>query len=305
MQRYILSSLAQSALVLIGVFVLVFFMVRLTGDPTAVMLAREASPQQVAAFRHEMGFDRPVLAQFGDFIAKALVGNFGNSLHYRTPALPLVLERLPASLELAFVALIMAVVIGIPLGLAGGGRPGGWSDLIGRGVGLFGQTIPTFWLALVMIIVFSVKLRWFPTSGRSDFRSVLMPAFALGLPTMGRIVRLTRSSVVEIMGEDYVRTARSKGLSARTVFYRHVLRNAAVSLISVIGIQFGYMLGGSVIIESVFAWPGLGRLAIESISIRDFPLVQAIALFTSVIVIALNLLTDIAYSFVDPRIRYG
>jgi len=305
MQRYILSSLVQAALVLIGVLVLVFFMVRLTGDPAAVMLAREAKPEQVAAFRHEMGFDRPLVVQFIDFVAKALTGNLGNSLRYRTPALPLVLERLPASLELAFAGLLMAVVIGVPLGLAGGGRPNSWLDFVGRAVGLFGQTIPTFWLALVMIIVFAVKLRWFPTAGRSDLRSVIMPAFALGLPTMGRIVRLTRSSVLEIMAEDYVRTARSKGLSARTVFYRHVLRNAAVGLISIIGIQFGYMLGGSVIIESVFGWPGLGRLAIESISIRDFPLVQAIALFTSIVVIALNVLTDIAYSFVDPRIRYG
>jgi ABC-type dipeptide/oligopeptide/nickel transport system permease component len=305
MQRYILSSLAQAALVLLGVFVLVFFMVRLTGDPTTVMLAREASPEQRAAFRAQMGFDRPLPIQFVDFVAKALVGNFGNSLHYRTPALPLVLERLPASLELAFVGLLMSIVIAVPLGLWGGARPGSWIDLLGRGVGLFGQTVPTFWLALVMIIVFAVRLGWFPVAGRSGWSSVIMPAFALGLPTMGRIVRLTRASVMEIMGEDYVRTARSKGLSARTIFYRHVLRNAAVGLISVIGIQFGYMLGGSVIIESVFAWPGLGRLAIDSISIRDFPLVQAIALFTSVVVIGLNVLTDMAYAFVDPRIRYG
>ncbi len=305
MQRYILASLTQAALILIGVFILVFFMVRLTGDPTAVMLAREASPAQVAAFRHEMGFDRSLPVQFVDFIAKAVTGDFGNSLHYRTPAMPLVLERLPASLELAFVALLMALIVGVPLGLASGGQPNSWIDWSGRAVGLFGQTIPTFWLALVMIIVFAVKLRWFPTSGRADLRSVVMPAFALGLPTMGRIVRLTRSSVMELMGEDFVRTARSKGLSARTIFYRHVLRNAAVALISVVGIQFGYMLGGSIIIENVFAWPGLGRLAYDSISIRDFPLVQAIALLTSLIVIVLNLLTDIAYSFVDPRIRYG
>jgi ABC-type dipeptide/oligopeptide/nickel transport system permease component len=234
-----------------------------------------------------------------------LVGDFGNSLHYRTPALPLVLERLPASLELAFVGLLMALVIAVPLGLAGGGRPGSLIDVVGRAIGLFGQTVPAYWLALVMIILFSVRLGWLPTSGRGGFLSVIMPAFTLALPTMGRLVRLTRSSVMEIMGEDFVRTARGKGLTSRTIFYRHVLRNSAIALISVLGIQFGYMLGGSVLIESVFAWPGLGRLAIESISIRDFPLVQAIALFTSVVVIALNVLTDLAYSFVDPRIRYG
>ncbi len=305
MQRYILSSLGQAISVLIGVLILVFFMVRATGDPATLMLAREASPEQVEAFRHQMGFDRPLIVQFADFTAKTLTGNFGNSLHYRLPALPLIVERLPATVQLAVVALIMSLVIGVPLGLIAGSTPGSLWDAIGRTVGLFGQTIPPFWLALLMIIVFAVDLRWLPTSGRDTPQSVLMPAFVLGVGTMGRLVRLTRSSVLEIMGDDYIRTARSKGLPSRVIFFRHALRNAAIPLVSVIGIQFGYMLGGSVIIENVFAWPGLGRLAIESISNRDFPLVQGIAFFTSVIVIFLNVLTDIAYAFIDPRIRYG
>ena len=304
MSRYLLSSITQALLVLIGVFILVFFMVRITGDPTAVMLAREASEAQREAFRHAMGFDRPLPVQFVDFVAKAIKGDFGNSLHYRLPALPLVLERLPATLQLAFSGLLMALVIAIPLGLIGGARPGSWIDLIGRAIGLFGQTVPAYWLALVMIIIFSVKLRWLHTSGRSDWTSVIMPAFTLALPTMGRLIRLTRSAVMEIMSEDFVRTARGKGLSNSTVFYRHVLRNAGIVLISVIGIQFGYMLGGSVLIENVFSWPGLGKLAFESISIRDFPLVQAIAVFGSLVVIALNLLVDLAYPLFDPRIGY-
>ncbi len=304
MQRYLLTALGQAILVLIGVFVLVFLMVRLTGDPTSVMLAREASPEQREAFRESMGFNRPLPIQFVDFVTKAAVGDFGNSLHYRLPALDLVLERLPASLELAFAGLLMAVGIAIPLGLAGGTRPGSWIDTVGRTIGLLGQTVPAYWLALIMIILFAVNLRWLPTSGRSGFLSILMPAFTLALPTMGRLVRLTRSAVMEIMGDDYVRTARSKGLSSSTVFYRHVLRNAAIALVSVIGIQFGYMLGGSVLIENVFSWPGLGKLAYESISNRDFPLVQAIALLTSLIVIFLNFLVDLAYPLIDPRIRY-
>jgi ABC-type dipeptide/oligopeptide/nickel transport system permease component len=304
MQRYITSSLVQAALVLVGVLFLVFFMVRATGDPTSLMLAREASPDQRAAFRHEMGFDRPLLVQFADFAAKAVTGNFGDSLHYRLPALPLILERLPATVELAGVGLIMAVAIGIPLGLIGGSTPGSAWDVVGRAVGLFGQTVPSFWLALLMILFFAVYLRWLPTSGRSVPQAVIMPAFVLGLGTMGRLVRLTRSSVLEIMGDDYIRTARSKGLRPRVIFFRHALRNAAIPLITVIGVQFGYMLGGSVIIESVFAWPGLGRLAAESISNRDFPLVQGIAFFTSVIVVGLNVLADVAYALVDPRIRY-
>ncbi|MGH2521690.1 MAG: ABC transporter permease [Anaerolineales bacterium] len=305
MQRYILSSLTQAVGVLLGVLILVFFMVRATGDPARLMLAREASAEQVEEFRQRMGFDRPLIVQFVDFARRALVGDFGNSLHYRLPALPLILERLPATVELAVAALIMAVVIGVPLGLIGGSTPGSAWDAVGRAVGLFGQTIPSFWLALIMIIVFAVNLRWFPTSGRDSLQSVVMPAFVLSLGTLGRLVRLTRSSVLEIMGDDYIRTARSKGLPARVIFFRHALRNAAIPLITVIGVQFGYMLGGSIIIENVFAWPGLGRLAAESISNRDFPLVQGIAFFTSVVVIALNVLTDIAYAFIDPRIRYG
>jgi ABC-type dipeptide/oligopeptide/nickel transport system permease component len=304
MSRYMLSSLAQAIVVLLGVLVLTFFMVRLTGDPARVMLSREATDEQVAAFNHQMGFDKPVVVQFGVYILKIVRGDFGNSLTYKLPALPLILERLPATLQLAFAALIMALVVSIPLGLVGGARPGGWVDMVGRLVGLFGQAVPSFWLALVMIILFAVKLRWLPSSGNDTQASVLMPAFVLGLPTMGRLVRLTRSSVLEIMGEDYMRTARSKGLAPRVIFYRHALRNAAIPLVGVIGIQFGYMLGGSVIIESVFAWPGLGRMAIEAISIRDFPLVQAIAFFTSLIVIALTILTDAFYGLIDPRIRY-
>jgi ABC-type dipeptide/oligopeptide/nickel transport system permease component len=302
--RYLFSNLAQAVVVLFGVVVLTFFAVRLTGDPARVMLAREASPQQVAEFRHKMGFDRPLIVQFVEYAGRALVGDFGNSLNYRLPALALILERLPATVQLATVALVMAVVVAIPLGLAGGSRPGSVLDLIGRGVGLLGQVIPSFWLALVMIIIFAVNLRWLPTSGRDTPLSVVMPAFTLSLPTMGRLARLTRSSVLEIMGEDYIRTANSKGLSPRVIYFRHALRNAAIPLVSVIGVQFGYMLGGSVIIESVFAWPGLGRLAIESIAIRDFPLVQGIAVLTSVIVIGLNFFTDLAYALIDPRIRY-
>jgi peptide/nickel transport system permease protein len=304
MQRYLLSSVTQAIIVLVGVLILTFFMVRLTGDPAAAMLSREASPEQVAAFRQQMGFDRPLPVQFLDFAARAFVGDFGNSLHFRLPALPLVLERLPATVQLAGVALVMAIVIAIPLGLVGGATPGSPVDVVGRTIGLLGQTVPSFWLALVMIIVFAVRLRWFPTSGRDTPLAIVMPAFVLSLGTMGRLVRLTRSSVLEIMGEDYIRTARSKGLAPNVIFFRHALKNAAIPLVSVIGIQFGYMLGGSVIIESVFAWPGLGRMAADSIAIRDFPLVQAIAFFTSVIVVALTLVTDLAYALIDPRIRY-
>jgi ABC-type dipeptide/oligopeptide/nickel transport system permease component len=304
MTRHFMSSLVQAVFVLLGVLIMVFFMIRMRGDPAAVMVSREADPDDVAAFRHAMGFDRPLLVQFADFMGHALIGDFGNSLHYRLPALPLILERMPATVQLASAALALGILVGVPLGLIGGSRPGSLLDLLVRGIALLGQITPAFWLALLMIIVFAVRLRWLPTSGRDSPLSIVMPAVVLSLGVMGRLARLTRSSILEVMRDDYIRTARSKGLAQSVVYYRHALRNAAIPLVSDMGVQFGYILGGSVIIENVFAWPGLGRMVVEAISIRDFPLVQAIAFFSSLIVIMLNLLTDLAYALIDPRIRY-
>lgn len=305
MHRYFLSKLAQSLLLLFGVLFLVFIMVRVTGDPAALMMPRESSPEQLEAFREKMGFNDPPLVQFGRFIAEAAKGDFGDSLHFKTPAMPLVVERLPATVQLASVGLLMAMIVGIPIGLVGGFNPGSLTDSFGRFLALMGQSIPNFWLGLMMIIYLGVGLGWFPTFGRDQWNSVVMPAFVLGLPVMGQLVRLTRSAVLEIRGEDFIRTAHSKGLEPRTIYIKHVFRNVAIPLVSVIGVQFGYMLGGSIYIEAIFSWPGMGGLLEQSIGWRDFPLVQAIAVFTSVIVLALNILTDLAYSIIDPRIRYG
>jgi peptide/nickel transport system permease protein len=305
MQRYFLSKVGQSILLLFGVLVLVFFILRLTGDPAALMMSRQATPEQIEAFREKMGFNRPLLVQFADFASGAVVGDFGNSLHFKTPALPLVLARLPATVQLAFVALLMAMIVGIPLGLVGGFNPGSLVDSVGRAVALLGQSIPNFWLALLFILFFAVRLQWFPSFGRDELKSVVMPAFVLGLPTMGQLVRLTRSAVLEIRGEDFIRTAHSKGLQPMVIYTKHVLRNVAIPLISVIGIQFGYMLGGSIYIETIFAWPGIGQLLQQAIGWRDFQLVLAIAVFTSLAVLVINVLTDVAYALIDPRIRYG
>jgi len=280
-------------------------MVRITGDPARLMMPREASPEDIESFREAMGFNRPILIQFWDFFTGAIVGDFGKSLHFKTPALRMVMERMPATVELASIGLLMAVVVAIPLGLIGGFNPGSSADSIGRIVALLGQSIPNFWLALILILVFAVKLGWFPTFGRDELKSVVLPAFVLGLPTMGQIVRLTRSSVLEIRSEDFIRTAHSKGLDPRVIYIKHVLRNVLIPLVSVIGVQFGYMLGGSIYIETIFAWPGMGQLVEQAIGWRDFPLVQALAVFTSVVVLALNLLTDMSYVIIDPRVRYG
>jgi ABC-type dipeptide/oligopeptide/nickel transport system permease component len=305
MQRHFLSRLIQSVLLLFGVLLLVFLMVRMTGDPARLMMSRQASTEEIESFREAMGFNRPVLVQFWDFFTGAIVGDFGKSLHFKTPALKMVLERLPATLQLASVALLYAMLIAIPLGLIGGFNPGSLADSFGRLVALSGQSIPNFWLALMLIFFFAVRLGWLPSFGRDEWKSVIMPAFVLGLPTMGRIVRLTRSSVLEIRAEDFIRTAYSKGLDPRVIYVKHVLRNVLIPLVSMIGVSFGYMLGGSIYIEAIFAWPGIGQLIEQAIGWRDFPLVQAIAVFVSVIVITLNLLTDMAYVIIDPRIRYG
>lgn len=305
MLRYFLNKLLLSIVLLIGIMALAFFMLRVTGDPVALMLPREASPQQIADFREAMGFNRPLGVQFLDFITKAAVGDFGNSLHYNTPALDLVLGRLSATVELAVVGLLMAVLIGVPLGLIGGLNPGSLFDSIGRFMGLLGQSIPNFWLILILILIFAVQLGWFPAFGSDEPKSVILPAFVLGLAVSSQILRMTRSTVLEVRNEDYIRTARSKGLHSRTIYLKHVLRNVAIPLVSIIGVQFGYMLGGSIYIETIYAWPGIGQLLQQAIGWRDFPLVQALTVFTSVVVLALNLVTDLVYAMLDPRIRYG
>lgn len=315
MIRYLLSRLAQSVLILVGVLILVFFMLRLTGDPTNLMVPRDATAEQRERARVALGFDRPLPVQFAEFLLNALAGDFGRSLRYGRPATSLILERLPATVELATAALLMSVLMGVPLGLLAGSRPGtGW-DLFGRGVGLLGQTIPSFWLALMLIVVFAVNLRVLPSFGRETWEiccgirvpagNIILPAFALSIFTMGQLVRFTRSAVLEVRNEDYIRTARSKGLSARTIYTRHVLRNVAIPVISILGVQFGYLLSGSIYIETIFSWPGLGNLLAEAVGNRDYALVQALAFFASLVVVLLNLVTDIAYAFADPRIRYG
>jgi peptide/nickel transport system permease protein len=312
MQRFLLSRLVQAVLIVLGVLVLVFFMVRITGDPATLMMPREgATPETLAAFRHKLGFDRPLVVQFLDYMSHAVVGDFGNSVRYKTPALPLVLERLPATLELASLAMLMAMVVAIPLGLVAGSKPGSLWDSVARSLGLFGQSVPNFVLGMVLIVIVGVWLGWLPVAGRFDLEGhvdlqrMIMPAFVLGLPTMAALVRLTRSAVLEIRSEDYIRTAHSKGLNPRRIYVRHIFRNAAIPIISVLGVWYGYLLGGSVYVETVFGYPGTGMILAEAVANRDYTLVQALAFFVCLVVVILNLLTDLAYVAIDPRIRYG
>ncbi len=305
MQRYLLSRVVQSILLFLGVLVVVFFMIRFTGDPASLMVSRNAPEEMREAFRETMGFNRPLAVQFFDYMTGVFQGDLGDSLHFKQPVLEIVLERLPATFQLATVALLGAIIIAVPLGIIGGSNPGSFFDSLARAFGLFGQVIPNFWLALILIIVFSVGLGWFPTFGRDSAISVVLPAIALGVGSMGQLVRLTRSSVLEIRSEDYIRTAKSKGISQLKIGLRHISRNTSLVLISVIGVSYSYLLGGSIYIETIFSWPGLGNLLQQAVDGRDFPLAMGITLVFSAMVIILNLLTDVAYAFADPRIRYG
>ena len=304
MSAYLLGRAAQSAVAIVCVLALVFFMVRLTGDPAVVMLPQEATKEDMAQFRRAMGFDRPLAVQFGDFVVRAAVGDFGKSLQYRTSAWSLIMERLPATLELAMAALAFAVLVGVPLGILAATRPRSAWDALAQGVALLGQALPAYWVGLILILLLSVQLNLLPVAGRSGWSSLVMPMITLGMGTLGRLTQLARSVMIDALGQDYVRTARAKGLAPGAVQYRHALKNAAIPLITLVGINFGYMLGGAVLIESVFSYPGIGRLAAQAIFQRDFPLVQAVAFFASLVVILVNLTTDLLYGLVNPQVRF-
>jgi peptide/nickel transport system permease protein len=303
MSRYLFFRAIESVLLMVGVVTLVFFSIRLTGDPVNLMASRSATDEERAALREVLGLNRPLLVQFGDYLAHLARGDLGNSLSRRLPNRDLIVGRLSATLELAGAALCIALLVALPLGIAAGLRPGSRSDWAVSIIGLAGQSIPGYSLAIILIVVFAVQLRWLPAFGRDDWRSLILPAFALSTGTMSQLVRLTRTSILEVRGENYVRTAYAKGLRTPTVAFRHVLRNAAIPLVSVIGISATYLLGGSVFIESIFAWPGLGTLLQEAIGNNDYPLVQAISLFIALFAIGLNFITNLVYGWIDPRLR--
>lgn len=282
---------------------IVFFTVRLTGDPVGLMVARNATPEQREAFRVAHGFDRPLTEQFLSYLGDAIAGDLGKSLRLHLPNSELIMQRLPATMELALAALLLSLAVAVPLGIVSGVFPGSPMDLLARLIGLAGQTIPSFWLAMILILVFAVNLRLFPTFGRDSPQHLVLPAVALSVAGMGQMLRLLRSAVLEVNQEHYIRTARAKGLSEIVITLRHVTPNALIPLVSVVGVNFTYMLGGSVYIETIFAWPGLGTLLNDAINDSDFPLVQAITIFIAAFAIGLNLLTDIAYDLIDPRSR--
>lgn len=306
MTPYIIRRLALSLVVLIGVSVLVFGLIHLApGDPARLMLYDTAPEEEVQAMRKTLGLDQPLYLQYWLFLSNALRGDLGRSLYYKEPALRIILEHLPATAELTFAALLVSLVVAVPMGIVSAVRRDTVWDYAGMLLATIGQATPVFWLGLMFILLFSVQWTVLPSSGRGGIENLLMPAVTLGAPLMALVTRLVRSGMLDILGEDYIRTARAKGLPNPAIVYRHALRNMLIPLITVVGLQLGALLGGAVITETIFAWPGVGRLVVTAITARDYPLVQAATLLVSVYFVGINLLLDVLYVYIDPRIRFA
>lgn len=303
MLRILLFRLAQVPIVIIVVSLIVFLFLNASGDPVRMLMPIEATEADIERMRVALGLDRPLMVQYADFLWKALQGDFGTSLRARRPAIDVVLDALPATLELAFAALVLATAISLPLGILAAVRRNSVIDWVATAVSVLGQSMPVFWLGILMILVFSVKLGWLPASGRGHWTALIMPALALGWYMNALMSRMTRTAMIEVLNQPYIRTARAKGLSRRRVILRHAFGNARIPIVTIWGLQAGAMLTGTVITETVFSWPGLGRASIYALQSRDYPVVLAsIALFTLMFLI-INLLVDLAYFLLDPRVR--
>jgi ABC-type dipeptide/oligopeptide/nickel transport system permease component len=300
---YVARKVFHTLLVAVGVITLVFIALRMSGDPAAAMLPGDASVDETIALRRTLGLDRPLYVQYAGFLRSAVTGDFGTSFRHQQPAFELVLERLPATLELAFAALVLALVVALPLGILAAVYRGGPVDAAAMVFAVIGQATPYFWMGIMLILIVAVQLDWLPTSGRGGVERLILPAVTLGTHFAASLARLTRTSMLEVLGQNFVTTARAKGLSERSVILGHVLKNAAVPVVTLIGLQFGTLLGGAVVTETIFAWPGVGRLAVQSIFVRDYPVVQAGVLVLALTFVALNLLVDLLYGWLDPRIR--
>jgi ABC-type dipeptide/oligopeptide/nickel transport system permease component len=301
--EFVTRRLLHTALVTLGVVTLAFVALRLSGDPAATMLPGDASVDELRHLRHTLGLDQPLHVQYVAFLGGAVRGDFGESFRHQQPAFGLVLERLPATLELAFAALLLAVVVALPLGIVAALYRGRAVDMLAMGFAVVGQATPYFWMGIMLILVVSVELGWLPTSGRGGWPHLILPAVTLGTHFAASLARLTRTSMLEVLGQNFVTTARAKGLGEPRVVLAHALKNAAVPVVTLIGLQFGTLLGGAVVTETIFAWPGVGRLAVQSIFVRDYPVVQAGVLVLALVFVAINLAVDLLYGTLDPRIR--
>lgn len=304
MGSYVLRRVLQSLVVILGVSVVVFFLIRLTGDPTDQMLAQGASEESIAGIRAELGLDLPIYQQYWNFLSNALRGDFGTSISHRQPVFSLILDRVPATFQLTFAALLWATVLGIPIGVLSAIKRNSIIDHIVRTLAFIGQCIPVFWLGLILILFFGVYLDVLPFYGSGTWKHLILPAVTLGTYSVATITRLSRSSLLDVLGEDYIRTAKAKGLSQCVVLLKHALRNSLIPTITIVGLQFGTTLAGAVVTETIFSWPGLGQLVVKAVQARDYTLIQGAMIFIAFMMVTVNLLIDLLCAAVDPRIRY-
>src|SRR5438874_660422 len=306
MHAYVLRRIWQSAVTLVGVSILVFVILRvIPGDPAKMLLPEGAPQSAVEALNRQLGLREPLHVQYAIFLRSVFLGDFGQSFQYRAPALRVVVERLPATIDLTLAAMALTVLLGVATGIVAAVRQGTGYDYAGTVVAVLGQSLPNFWLGIMLILLFGVTLRWLPTSGFQGWPHLVLPSITLAAFPTALVARLTRSSLLEILGQEYIRTGRAKGLGERAVIWRHALRNAMIPLLTVLGLQIGTLLGGAVITESIFAWPGMGKLVVDAIFFRDFPVVQTVLIISATIFVVINLLIDLLYTVLDPRIRYG
>ncbi len=305
MQRFILHRFIQAIICILVVSIVVFLMGRLSGNPVDLMLPLDATEQDRAIMMKHLGLDRPLPYQYGIFIKNALKGDFGESVRMGRPTIDIVLERFPATLELASTAMIISLVVAVPIGVYAAVRRRGVLDFGGRMFAVLGQAMPAFWLGIMLIYLFAVFLGVLPAGGRGGPEYLILPAITLGWAIAAGIMRLTRSSMLEVLGTDYVKLARIKGVSESKVIWKHAFKNAAIPVLTYVVMIFAIILGGTVVVETVFSWPGVGRLVVESVYARDFPVVQTVVILLSVLFIVANLVVDVLYAYLNPKIRYG
>ena len=306
MIAYILRRLLQSAFVIFGVACVVFFVLRIVpGDPARLMVPPGSSEEVVADIRQQLGTDQPIITQFGKFLGGLLQGDLGESFRRGRPVLELVLDRLPATLALTATTMTTAVLVAVPLGIIAAYRSGGILDRAILAVSLAGQSIPNFWLAVMLVLFFAVQLGWFPAIGMQGPASLVLPTVSLALILVAILVRTVRQNMLEVLSEDYIRTARAKGMPETKVVLVHALKNAAIPLVTILGIQVGFVLGGAFVVELIFNWPGVGLLALEAMRTRDFPVVQGVVILVATVFTLSNLAVDIAYAYLNPRVRIG
>lgn len=306
MLNYTIRRLLQAIIVVIGVTIVAFGVNFLAGDPTLVILGGEPrgmTREDIDEFRHEMGFDRPVIVQYLDWLGSAVQGDFGTSYRYRESNVAVIRDRLPNTLKLAGVSLILSLIIAIPLGVLAAIKKGTFWDRLSLIIALIGQSVPSFWLGLMLILIVAVKFGLVPVSGTGGIEYMILPVITLTSFSIARNMRMVRSSMLEVLGEDYIRTAKSKGLKSSVVLRRHALRNALIPVVTLIGLDMGALLGGTIITETIFAWPGMGWLTLQAIQGKDLPLVQACVTLMATIFVLINLIVDFAYSVLDPRVR--